>query len=94
MSYDLWLNFSYSWDDPRFPVSLAYHIADIYLEELDKALAESSVRGVFSLGSNLSHRVTVTDRNRTLDSTHYPVHYPCRPYSFECYLPTNGNSRH
>ena len=28
-------------EDNRVPVSLAYHLADIYLEELDKALART-----------------------------------------------------
>jgi ribosomal RNA-processing protein 1 len=27
------------WDDKRIPMSLATHLADIYLEELDKVLA-------------------------------------------------------
>ncbi|CDO73074.1 hypothetical protein BN946_scf185007.g128 [Trametes cinnabarina] len=30
-------------EDPRVPTSLAYHLADIYLEELDKAVADSRV---------------------------------------------------
>ncbi|KAI0652418.1 Nop52-domain-containing protein [Trametes meyenii] len=30
-------------EDPRVPTSLAYHLADIYLEELDKALGNSPV---------------------------------------------------
>lgn len=34
-----------SCDDSRVPTSLAYHLADIYLEELDKALGSSAVDG-------------------------------------------------
>ena len=33
----------YSPEDARVPTSLAYHLADIYLEELDKALGNSPV---------------------------------------------------
>jgi ribosomal RNA-processing protein 1 len=34
--------FDHSPDDPRVPASLTYHISDIYLEELDKVLAEEA----------------------------------------------------
>jgi ribosomal RNA-processing protein 1 len=34
-----------AWSNPRTPVSLAWHLADIWVEELDKVLREdSSVR--------------------------------------------------
>ena len=39
----LLLNLRLSPDDPRVPTSLSYHLADIYLEELDKALGSPPV---------------------------------------------------
>lgn len=37
-------------DDNRVPASLTYHLADIYLEELDKALASTAVGGTSGSG--------------------------------------------
>ena len=36
-----WLTFEFSYDDNRVPTSIGYHLSDIYLEELNKVLANA-----------------------------------------------------